>query len=294
MLPRGSRLALRGLASKRQFKPKAAEPDVPELRATMRKLAFLVHPDRFSKLPAAAEENAVSLAALQGLLTTVQKQKDGHPPASIQRLRFHVYESGSQTRTVELLLKTTGGDCRSVVQRSLGQLFSSVGLPPNFRWGTGDWAVLSEETRKERDTRGGSEEVVEPPPPPPDPPRQEEPQARPARAAAAPPTDPIPLAEALLKLDPILAALACVPWLPPTEDGALRRHHLLHEALPALERDGWRLSRGAQKVWLGLRNAETLLEEERSAGLDAASGEALRALLFHTYRLEEELGAPLL
>jgi hypothetical protein len=38
---------------------------VHDLRATMRKLAFMVHPDRFSDAPAAARENAESLATLQ-------------------------------------------------------------------------------------------------------------------------------------------------------------------------------------------------------------------------------------
>lgn len=52
----------------------------------MRRLAFAVHPDRFATNPAAAAENAASLAVLQGLLTTVCKSRDSHPPAQLVRL----------------------------------------------------------------------------------------------------------------------------------------------------------------------------------------------------------------
>ena len=68
-------------ARKGRGKEQVAESEPPELRVTMRKLAFLVHPDRFAGMPDAAKENETSLAVLQGLLSTVQKDKDSHPPA---------------------------------------------------------------------------------------------------------------------------------------------------------------------------------------------------------------------
>jgi hypothetical protein len=51
----------------------SATAEAPELRATMRKLAFLVHPDRFAGMPDAAKENEASLAFLQvGMHSTPQ------------------------------------------------------------------------------------------------------------------------------------------------------------------------------------------------------------------------------
>jgi len=265
-------------------KAKEAGPPPPELRETMRKLAFLVHPDRFSGAPAAAEENATSLAALQGLLSTVQKSKDGHPPAAVQRLRFHLHAAEGGTRRVEAVLRTTGGDCRGVVERGLGELFGKLGLAPAFRWGAGDWEVLSEKVRAERDNRGGGEaEAAQPPPPPPPP--------QPAQAQRPQQPSP-PLAETLAALDPALHALAAVPWLPASEEGALRRHTLIHDILPNLVRRGWCLERAAHKVWLGERNTARLLASEAAAGADAASLEAVKQLLFHAKRLEKELGPP--
>ena len=103
----------------------SATAEAPELRATMRKLAFLVHPDRFAGMPDAAKENEASLAFLQvvmnsahtspgknlctcplcylcpaysscmqGLLSTVQKDKENHPPAG--RLSFFFVTSTSR------------------------------------------------------------------------------------------------------------------------------------------------------------------------------------------------------
>jgi len=52
---------------------KAANAEVeiaaaPELRATMRKLVLLVHPDLFASVPEAAKENEISLAELQVII----------------------------------------------------------------------------------------------------------------------------------------------------------------------------------------------------------------------------------
>ena len=259
----------------------------------MRKLAFLVHPDRFpGKLAAQAEVNAVSLAALQGLLSTVQKSKDSHPPAQIQRLAFHVHASNGGTRRVEVLLKTTGGNCKAVVERSLAGLFGQLGLPPAFRWGSGDWEVLSESVRAERDNRGDSAEssvdlsdvapaAAQPPPTP-----ERAAPARPERSADD-------LAAALKQLDPALNALAFTPWLPANEEGAKRRHLLLHDILPGLVAEGWAIERGVHRIWLGERDSAALVAGEEAAGTDAASCAAAKMVLFHTKALEAELGPPL-
>ena len=46
-----------------------------------------------------------------------------------------------EPRTVNVLLKTTGGDCSTAVARQLGGLFAASGLPPKFRWDDGMWEL---------------------------------------------------------------------------------------------------------------------------------------------------------
>jgi hypothetical protein len=53
----------------------AATAEAPELRATMRKLAFLVHPDRFAGMPDAAKENEASLAFLQVVMNSTHTSR---------------------------------------------------------------------------------------------------------------------------------------------------------------------------------------------------------------------------
>lgn len=55
----------------------------------------------------------------------MQKAKDRHPPAGVNRMRFHLRD-GDKLRLVDVSLKTTGGDCRHVVERSLVELFRQV------------------------------------------------------------------------------------------------------------------------------------------------------------------------
>jgi hypothetical protein len=224
----------------------------------------------------------------------VQKSHDIHPPAGVRTLRFHVRAAGGKTRVITQLLKTTGGDCRRVVERSLAELFTQCGLPPSFRWGAGDWGVMSEEARAERDNRGDDA---------PEQPAAQEPPAAPLAAAydpAAAVRAPSPagaqsspdLAAALAGLDPLLNAVAAVPWLPLDSEGNQRRHYIIHHVVRELAVQGWALERGAMKVWSGARDADALAAEEQALGLDAASAQALKMVVYHARQLEAELGPP--
>ena len=244
------------------------------------------------------------MRAAQGLLSTVQKSRDSHPPAAVRTLRFHVQDTGG-VRVVQQVLRTTGGDCRKVVANSLSDLFGKLGPPRAFRWGEGAWDVLSESVRAERDNRGGETSADLQPEAP-------EPvvQAQPAEASVPPAYDaaavarprkptlrdaqgqPQDLAAALRSLDPLLNAIAAVPWLPHDAEGASRRHYIIHHALGELTAQGWTLERGAAKVWAGARNADALAAEEEALGVDAASAQALKMVVFHARQLEKELGPP--
>jgi hypothetical protein len=232
-----------------------------------------------------------ALSARQGLLTTVQKSRDSHPPAGVRSLRFHMHTSDGQTRAVTQVLRTTGGDCRRVVERSLSELFAQCGLPRAFRWADGDWVPLSEDARAERDNRG--DPAPQPQPPPAEPPvaaaYAADNVARPPRAADGSPVD---LASALKSLDPLLNAVAAVPWLPLDEAGAARRHYIIHHVIRELASAGWAIERGCVKIWNGRRDADALEAEELAAGTDAASAQALKMVVFHARALEAELGPP--
>ena len=247
------------------------------------------------------------VCAAQGLLSTVTKSRDSHPPAAVRTLRFHVQDTGGGVRVVQQVLRTTGGDCRKVVASSLSDLFGKLGLPRAFRWGEGAWDVLSQSARDERDNRGGEtsadlqHEQAEPEPiVAAQPTEASVPPAYDAAAVARPrkPTlrdaqgQPQDLAAALRSLDPLLNAIAAVPWLPHDAAGGERRHYIIHHALGELTAQGWALERGAAKVWAGARNADALAAEEEALGVDAASAQALKMVVFHARQLEKELGPP--
>ena len=226
----------------------------------------------------------------------MQKSRDSHPPAAVRTLRFHVEAKGGGVRMVHQTLRTTGGDCRKVVTVALSELFGQLGLPRTFRWGEGAWDVLSDDARAERDNRGGESSVDAAP-------AAEQPAVPPAydASAAASPRKPVlrdtagqpqDLAAALRGLDPLLNAVAVVPWLPRDSEGAARRHYIIHHVLRELSTQGWAIERGAAKVWAGARNADALAAEEEALGVDAASAQALKMVVYHAKQLEKELGPP--
>mmetsp|Transcript_13139 Transcript_13139/g.43284 ORF Transcript_13139/g.43284 Transcript_13139/m.43284 type:complete len:305 (+) Transcript_13139:50-964(+) len=288
----------------------------PGLRARVKEVARLIHPDRFARTPRIAEENSKSLAALQSLADIVERTRDGHPPARVSRLLFHVHappggagSKGAKSKRgrggkeglvrVEHVLKTTGGDCRHVVQRSLSELFAKLGIERDFTWGEGAWQILSEEEQAERNAPASSSspeqtpETVESPPsaPPPPPPPSPPPQSSQAHDEGA---GPPPISESIQRMDPALQLLAAVPWLGARTDEESRdRVKLAMQSLDHLERNGWRLREGAELIWAGgdaSESSEALLSALSHATLDEGSREALKQLLFHTKQLEREHG----
>lgn len=60
-----------------------------------------------------------------------------------------------------LELRTTGGDCRNLVQRSLEGFFRDCGLPEKFEWAASDWSYSIEAppTEEEREELRRREEA---------------------------------------------------------------------------------------------------------------------------------------
>ena len=233
------------------------------------------------------------LSHVQGLLSTVQKSRDSHPPAAVRTLRFYLHTRSGGLRQVAVLLRTTGGDCRRVVERSLADLFAQCGLPRAFRWGEGAWGVLDSAALADRNRASQpapDEPEAEAPPAAHDPDAVVRPRQN-LRDAAGQPQE---LGAALAGMDPLLNAVAAVPWLPADSEGASRRHYIIHHVLRELATSGWALERGAAKVWAGQRDSAALAAEEMALGLDAASAEALKMIVYHARQLEAELGPPAL
>ena len=93
--------------------------------------------------PAYAEANDQSFQLLNGILSTV-KLSNEFPPSINQSITFYVRTkaepsinppTGSFTQ-IKLTVRTTGGDCRNILQKSFQSLFEQAGLGSGpFLWG---------------------------------------------------------------------------------------------------------------------------------------------------------------
>ena len=82
-------------------------------------------------------------------------------------------------------------------------------------------------------------------------------------------------------MDPILEALATLPWHEDEADRSRIKRQLLH----TLEEDGWKVGEGVCRIWAGERELVNV-----AIGVDEASVEVLKGVLFHTKRYDAEFG----
>lgn len=62
------------------------------------------------------------------------------PRAGSHQYRFFLKtKEDGKFHEVELELRTTGGDCRNLVSRNLGDFFKTCGLPEKFSWAEGQY-----------------------------------------------------------------------------------------------------------------------------------------------------------
>lgn len=135
---RGKRTASRGRRPTPAGGTRSTEsaPAKPELKETLKRLFMKIHPDLFHREEEIRRTNDASFQALQEFLQGIRAidLSEGYPPPRTQRLDFFLRDAAANNgyRRVALVLRTTGGDCRSVVQRSLCSFFAECGLSAEF------------------------------------------------------------------------------------------------------------------------------------------------------------------
>ena len=275
----------------------AATTTTTTLRARMRALVRLVHPDVLASThPALSRANEEALAHLQGTLDGVRRSTTP-PSARVKRLVFHVRDDDAGeggTRAVRFTLRTTGGDCRNVMKRDLGGLFAALGIEREFEWDEEDWrwTRTEEEVEEERRRRSehaetsrssGEEEVAQA--------YREQPAGKPrgGGGGGGGGAETRDVHRALKDLDPALEAIAAVAWLPDVEKDAKegeRKRIVQYEVIPHLVREGWNLKgETLEAIWRGERDEKILLD-----GIDGGSALAVLAILKHTKNLERMYG----
>mmetsp|Transcript_24403 Transcript_24403/g.63381 ORF Transcript_24403/g.63381 Transcript_24403/m.63381 type:complete len:240 (-) Transcript_24403:173-892(-) len=89
----------------------------------------------------------------------------------------------------------------------------------------------------------------------------------------------------LKHLDPVLQAVALVPWLPDNQEGHSRRDFIKSSVMDQLESKGWDLRGAVYRIWKGERDLSAVLE-----GKDSGTRAALTAVMYHCKKFDEELG----
>ncbi|KAK3260137.1 hypothetical protein CYMTET_30892 [Cymbomonas tetramitiformis] len=280
---RGSKRGDRG-DKKQNFVPGMGSSEAPRLREVMRELQKQVHPDKFTMHPEAQAVNQESLSVLQGFLSSVKKLQGEYPPAGVHRLKFHIRGRNDELRQVGTVLKTTGGDCRKLVEVSLSGLFTHCGLSPIFRWDPGYWEMSEVDDGLLKPDP--SESASYSPPPtssPPSPPPQSSQPGEGTCWAAVEQSRILVWAACHI---PVWAAcrvpaVAAVPWLIGQGDGQVEI--ITNDVLPEFEGRGWEISEAATRIWQGERDEASLKK-----GLNNASQLAIDRLLYHTRAFEEQ------
>jgi len=142
-----------------RFQPDGDAAAHPPLQHTLRKFYLKVHPDLFTHYPTQKHVNQESFSRFQAFLDDVRDKNTAPPRAGLHAYRFYLKtKDDGLFQEVALELRTTGGDCRNVVQRSLEGFFTQCGLPEKFIWAEGDWnyniEVMSEEERQKQEQEG--------------------------------------------------------------------------------------------------------------------------------------------
>ena len=258
---------------------------VPPLSRVMRLFVARVHPDRFGAFPAEQQVNERSLSELTGFLSNVSNAgggvgKEDFLPAQKIKMEFFVQQqqqqqqgggdASPQLRKIDFKLRTTGGDCKHLVQRQLVELFEIAGVSnPHFVWDDKFWktqdALVPQDWSKDEEGEDGEQQAGG---------KGEEGRRRSTAAAA---TAPRTLEQILADLDPVLQAIAAVPWLPESDRIS---SFVRIKAFGDLEAQGWRQLRPAAEVsGVSARLLLLVVIESRSLVLPGLVGRFLPACL---------------
>ena len=263
--------------------------NIPPLKSTLRQLYLKTHPDLFAQFPDLQKVNEKSYQELMGVLDSIQKpNKQGSFPAAKKvQLEFHVRPTSSSTDFIKayLNLKTTGSNCHTVVQESLGDFFLQCGLPPAFTWEAEAWGVLdfegakkqqrdqAEEKRKVQNREKNTEEVVE---------------VEKAPAYAGQPRDNISqnsLENVLEKNDELFQVLAVLPHLPDEEPyTTTKKHYIDGTGLDEWKSNGYAIKEAVHMLWKGERDLKKMI-----LGLDTETSLIVHRILMHTLMVDKDI-----
>mmetsp|Transcript_12714 Transcript_12714/g.35758 ORF Transcript_12714/g.35758 Transcript_12714/m.35758 type:complete len:260 (-) Transcript_12714:343-1122(-) len=89
----------------------------------------------------------------------------------------------------------------------------------------------------------------------------------------------------LKQLDPVLQAVALVPWLPNNQEGQKRRDYINSTLMDQLEAKGWDVRGRVLQIWEGERDLSTILDDK-----DSGTRAALTSIMYHCKKFDAELG----
>jgi hypothetical protein len=133
------------------------EEPLPDFQHLLRQLYKKTHPDLLRAVhPEAAVVNDSSMQVLNGILSTI-KQYNEFPPQIVKRVPFFVRDPEGQMKSVELNIRTAGGDSRKTLTASFTTFFAEVGfVPPDkarggsaFLWGKEYFPIAPPDTSDE-------------------------------------------------------------------------------------------------------------------------------------------------
>ncbi|KFM26094.1 hypothetical protein F751_6245 [Auxenochlorella protothecoides] len=220
--------------------------------------------------PSILDGNREMLRRLQGFCLRLS-MPSSFPPKETLRVQFAV-KKPKGIDYARGLLRTTGADCEESVRADLAALFQRAGVDPSFSFQDREFfggraAFLRAMMRKTAGARDACDALLKP----------EESAAAKKESAA------LRWKLRMQQMDPLFGALAALPWV--VEVDPEKARHVQTTVLDSLEGDGWDVRGAVHKIWAGARDYKAL-----RVGVDPGSCDAIKAVLEHTRRYDEQYG----
>lgn len=249
---------------------------IPELKSTLRKLYMKTHPDLFGQFPEQQRTNENSYKELLGVLDTIQAAKNGFPPARKLVLPFYLREKSEtqEFRMATLKLRTTGGNCKALVEEALGDFFQDCGLKPGFKWPASSWGTFASIDELRQHQKEEEEEAEN---------KNHQPESAPAYWGTQAPVVDHSIDALLEQNDDVFKIIAACPWLD-EEYKDVRNHFQVEGGLDEYEKNGYKIKNAVHSIWNGERDINQLI-----VGVTIESAQIIQRILMHTMDIESQL-----
>lgn len=255
------------------------------------------------------------MTALNAFIASL-RSPTSYPAATVKNFSFTLPNDNGQIQQVRCQIKTTGGDCSKLVQQRLADLLFQCGVNSNFYFDRDEFRPKLPPLRprivhkpKSPGSKASSESSVQPPY------EQVFAEARTKALAAGVPSQTITedefnklerqqtenkeakeaasaqvdaLAADLEKLNPLLQAVALVPWMMHAKEDpkSLEKAEIVKtKVLDELESWGWDVRGPVRKIWAGERDEKVLVK-----GKEGGTVAAIQTLLMHAKAGDEAMG----